>query len=60
MNMVQAEKKRDLSNMYSLLKSVPNALSVFIDTVLEHIKLQGFAVRLRPTTRAISYLIDDL
>lgn len=43
MNMVQAERKKDLSNMYTLLKSVPNALTVFIDTVLEHIKTQGLS-----------------
>ncbi|XP_025833506.1 cullin-2 [Agrilus planipennis] len=41
MNMVQGERKKDLSNMYSLLKSVPNAISVLVDTVLEHIKAQG-------------------
>lgn len=41
MNMVRAERTNDLSNMYNLLKSVPNALNVFIHTVLEHIKSQG-------------------
>lgn len=41
MNMVKAERTKDLSNLYKLLKSVPNALNIFIDTVLEHIKMQG-------------------
>ncbi|KAI4454581.1 cullin [Holotrichia oblita] len=43
MNMVQGERKKDLSNMYNLLKSVPNALSVLVDTVLDHIKTQGLS-----------------
>lgn len=41
MNMVQSERRKDLSNMYDLLKSVPNAMQVLVDTVLEHIKAQG-------------------
>ncbi|XP_017775515.1 PREDICTED: cullin-2 [Nicrophorus vespilloides] len=41
MNMVQGERKRDLSNMYSLLKSLPNALNILVDTVLDHSKCQG-------------------
>lgn len=44
MNMVQAERKKDLSNMYVLLKSVPNALNVLVDIILDHIKTQGLAV----------------
>ncbi|KAK4877974.1 hypothetical protein RN001_010480 [Aquatica leii] len=40
-NMVQGERKQDLSNMYNLLKSVPNAMSVLVETVLDHIKTQG-------------------
>ncbi|XP_045466158.1 cullin-2 [Harmonia axyridis] len=41
MNMVQAERKKDLSNMYDLLKSVQDAIQVPVETVLEHIKTQG-------------------
>lgn len=41
MTMVKNERKRDLSNMYDLLKSVQNAMLVLVDTVLEHIKTQG-------------------
>lgn len=44
LNMVQGERKKDLSNMYSLLKSVQNAMAVLVDTVYEHIKKQGLAV----------------
>ncbi|KAJ8957892.1 hypothetical protein NQ318_001888 [Aromia moschata] len=43
MNMVQGERKKDLSNMYDLLKSVQNAMVVLVDTVLDHIKTQGLA-----------------
>ncbi|XP_030747563.1 cullin-2 [Sitophilus oryzae] len=42
-NMVKYEKKNDLSNMYDLLKSVPNALVVLVDTVFDHIKNQGLS-----------------
>lgn len=45
-NMVEAEKAKDLSNMYDLLKSVQNAIVVLVDTVLEHIKSQGLNVRI--------------
>jgi cullin 2 len=41
--MVQGERKKDLSNMYDLLKSVHNAMAVLVDTVLDHIKTQGLA-----------------
>lgn len=41
--MVQNERKKDLSNMYDLLKSVQNAMVVLVDTVLDHIKTQGLA-----------------
>ncbi|CAH0549205.1 unnamed protein product [Brassicogethes aeneus] len=41
MNMVQSERKKDLSNMYDLLRSVQNAMVVLVDTVLDHIKTQG-------------------
>nr|XP_023030430.1 cullin-2 [Leptinotarsa decemlineata] len=41
MNMVQGERRKDLSNMYDLLKSVQNAMIVLVDTVLDHIKTQG-------------------
>lgn len=44
-NMVQGERKQDLSNMYNLLKSVANALIVLVETVLDHIKSQGLVVR---------------
>lgn len=45
LNMVQGERKKDLSNMYNLLKSVPNALTHLVDTVYDHIKKEGLAVR---------------
>ncbi|XP_065171049.1 cullin-2 [Atheta coriaria] len=51
MAMVKAERKKDLSNMYMLLKSVPSALNIMIETVLNHIKSQGLA--------AIEYLHHD-
>ncbi|KAK9880642.1 hypothetical protein WA026_011881 [Henosepilachna vigintioctopunctata] len=41
MNMVQGERRKDLSNMYDLLKSVQNAMQNLVETVLEHIKTQG-------------------
>lgn len=44
MNMVQEERRKDLSNMYDLLKSVQHAMVVLVDTVLDHIKTQGLAV----------------
>ncbi|CAH1163956.1 unnamed protein product [Phaedon cochleariae] len=43
MNMVQGEQRKDLSNMYDLLKSVQNAMVVLVGTVLDHIKTQGLA-----------------
>lgn len=43
LNMVQGERKKDLSNMYNLLKSVPNALTHLVDTVYDHIKKEGLA-----------------
>lgn len=46
LHMVQAERAKDLSNMYDLLKSVQNAMAVLVDTVLEHIKTQGLNVSL--------------
>ncbi|XP_056637623.1 cullin-2 isoform X3 [Diorhabda sublineata] len=42
-NMVQQERRKDLSNMYDLLKSVQNAIVVLVDTVLDYIKTQGLA-----------------
>lgn len=40
--MVVEERKEDLRNMYSLLRSLPNAaLHVLVETVLDHIKSQG-------------------
>lgn len=42
--MVQGERKKDLSNMYDLLKSVQNAMVALVVTVLDHIKTQGLAV----------------
>lgn len=47
MNMVQGERRKDLSNMYNLLKSVQNAISVLVETVLEHIKTQGLVVSMK-------------
>lgn len=44
LNMVQAERAKDLSNMYDLLRSVQNAMMVLVDTVLDHIKTQGLNV----------------
>lgn len=43
-NMVEGERRKDLSNMYSLLKSVPNALTVLVDTMLQYIKSRGLVV----------------
>ncbi|XP_076257089.1 cullin 2 isoform X2 [Rhynchophorus ferrugineus] len=42
-NMVKFEQRKDLSNMYDLLKTVPNALVSLVDTVFDHIKNQGLA-----------------
>uniref|UniRef100_A0A1B6DHH6 Cullin-2 n=1 Tax=Clastoptera arizonana TaxID=38151 RepID=A0A1B6DHH6_9HEMI len=39
--MVIQERKKDLSNMYPLLKSIANGVNVLIDHVREHIKQQG-------------------
>lgn len=39
--MVQNERRKDLANMYPLLKSVSNGVSVLVETVLEHIRQQG-------------------
>lgn len=44
LSMVQQERAKDLSNMYDLLKSVQNAITYLVDTVLEHIKNQGLDV----------------
>nr|CAI5850644.1 unnamed protein product [Callosobruchus analis] len=43
MNMVQGERRKDLSNMYDLLRGIQNAIVVLVDTVLDHIKTQGLA-----------------
>lgn len=43
MHMVKTENKKDLANMYDLLKSVQNAMLVLVDTVLDHIKTQGLS-----------------
>lgn len=43
LNMVQGERKKDLSNMYCLLKSAQNAIAVLANTVYDHIKKQGLA-----------------
>lgn len=42
--MVQEERRKDLANMYPLLKSVSNGVTVLVDTVLDHIKSQGLQV----------------
>lgn len=39
--MVRDERRKDLANMYPLLKSVSNGVSVLVETVLEHIRQQG-------------------
>lgn len=44
LSMVQNEKRKDLANMYPLLKSVPNGISVLVDTVYDHIRNQGLQV----------------
>lgn len=57
MNMVQSERKKDLSNMYDLLRSVQNAIVVLVDTVLDHIKTQGLAVSFHIITVHFQLLI---
>lgn len=42
--MVQEERRKDLANMYPLLKSVSNGVSVLVETVLDHIRNQGLKV----------------
>ncbi|XP_050305798.1 cullin-2 [Anthonomus grandis grandis] len=42
-SMVKNEKKKDLSNMYDLLKNVANGLGTLVDTVFDHIKNQGLS-----------------
>lgn len=39
--MVCSERTRDLSNMYTLLRPVPNGLSQLVHHLKEHIKQQG-------------------
>lgn len=39
--MVSQEKHRDLKNMYTLLKPVPDGLKTLIQTFLDHIKNEG-------------------
>ena len=39
--MVQQERRKDLSNMYPLLRSVKDGIGVLITELLEHIKSQG-------------------
>jgi cullin 2 len=39
--MVQEERRKDLANMYPLLRSVKDGIGVLIDEVLEHTKAQG-------------------
>lgn len=50
-SMVQEERRKDLANMYPLLKSVSNGVSVLVETVLDHIRNQGL--------KAISNLRGD-
>lgn len=40
-SMVSSERTRDLSNMYTLLRPVPNGLTVLVHQVKDHIKQQG-------------------
>jgi cullin 2 len=39
--MVQEERRKDLSNMYPLLRSVKDGIGVLITKLHEHIKTQG-------------------
>lgn len=39
--MVSQEKRKDLRNMYTLLKPVPDALKNLIQAFLDHIKNEG-------------------
>lgn len=39
--MVHEERRKDLSNMYPLLRSVKDGISILITELLEHIKTQG-------------------
>lgn len=39
--MVSSEKKKDLKNMYTILKPIPDGLKLFVQTFLEHIKAEG-------------------
>jgi cullin 2 len=39
--MVREERRKDLSNMYPLLRSVKDGIGVLISELLEHIKAQG-------------------
>lgn len=39
--MVSQEKRKDLKNMYTLLKPVPDGLKNLIQTFLDHIKNEG-------------------
>lgn len=40
-SMVTAERTRDLSNMYTLLRPVPGGLSQLVHHLKDHIKQQG-------------------
>lgn len=39
--MVREERRKDLSNMYPLLRSVKDGIGILITELLEHIKAQG-------------------
>lgn len=39
--MVNQERKKDLANMYPLLRSISSGVSVLIGHVMDHIKQQG-------------------
>lgn len=39
--MVSQEKRTDLSNMYTLLKPIPDGLKNLIQTFLDHVKNEG-------------------
>lgn len=56
--MVESDKKKDLGNMYCLLKPVPPGLSHLAESVESHIRKEGLeSVRtLRPETAHIEFV----
>lgn len=39
--MVSSEKKKDLKNLYTILKPIPDALKTLVQTFMEHIRNEG-------------------